>query len=215
MDEAVERAFRLARPGDAVLLSPACSSFDMFKSYAERGDRFVAAVTRLACGAGGRAMKIAGRRALFRAAAARQGAMDVVLAAVVIALIGFGVVMVYSASAIEATVVFRDPQYFLKRQAIYAAFALVDHAGRRRASTTTGCRPFTYPILGAVTLLMVLSVVGFGHTGGGAARWLALGPDPRPARRGGQARARALARVLAREEARARQERSRSACCRT
>jgi UDP-N-acetylmuramoylalanine--D-glutamate ligase len=47
LDEAVERAFRLARPGDAVLLSPACSSFDMFKSYAERGDRFVAAVKRL------------------------------------------------------------------------------------------------------------------------------------------------------------------------
>ena len=46
----------------------------------------------------------------------RQGAMDVVLAAVVVALIGFGVVMVYSASTIEATVVFRDPQYFLKRQ---------------------------------------------------------------------------------------------------
>jgi len=47
LDEAVDRAFRLARQGDAVLLSPACSSFDMFKSYAERGDRFVAAVAAL------------------------------------------------------------------------------------------------------------------------------------------------------------------------
>ena len=47
LDEAVQRAFRLARPGDAVLLSPACSSFDMFKSYADRGDRFVDAVKRL------------------------------------------------------------------------------------------------------------------------------------------------------------------------
>jgi cell division protein FtsW len=37
-------------------------------------------------------------------------------------------------------------------------------------------KPFTYPILGGVTLLMILSVTGFGHTGGGAARWLALGP---------------------------------------
>jgi UDP-N-acetylmuramoylalanine--D-glutamate ligase len=51
LDEAVQRAFRLARPGDAVLLSPACSSFDMFKSYAERGNRFVAAVKRLGEGA--------------------------------------------------------------------------------------------------------------------------------------------------------------------
>lgn len=47
MTEAVERAAALAQPGDAVLLSPACSSFDMFGSYAERGDAFVAAVEAL------------------------------------------------------------------------------------------------------------------------------------------------------------------------
>src|SRR6185369_4641138 len=47
MDDAVRRAFRLAERGDAVLLSPACSSFDMFKSYADRGDRFRDAVARL------------------------------------------------------------------------------------------------------------------------------------------------------------------------
>ncbi|MEI9954655.1 MAG: UDP-N-acetylmuramoyl-L-alanine--D-glutamate ligase [Pseudomonadota bacterium] len=48
MDDAVNQAFGAARAGDAVLLSPACSSFDMFKSYADRGDRFVSAVQRLA-----------------------------------------------------------------------------------------------------------------------------------------------------------------------
>jgi len=43
-DEVVATARRLARPGDAVLLSPACSSYDMFRNYEERGDRFRAAV---------------------------------------------------------------------------------------------------------------------------------------------------------------------------
>jgi UDP-N-acetylmuramoylalanine--D-glutamate ligase len=48
LDVAVERAYRRARPGDAVLLAPACSSFDMFRSYVDRGERFVQAVERLA-----------------------------------------------------------------------------------------------------------------------------------------------------------------------
>jgi UDP-N-acetylmuramoylalanine--D-glutamate ligase len=47
MVDAVRKAFELAQPGDAVLLSPACSSFDMFKSYAERGDRFAEAALSL------------------------------------------------------------------------------------------------------------------------------------------------------------------------
>lgn len=47
MDEAVKTAAGLANTGDAVLLSPACASFDMFSGYAERGDTFMEAVGRL------------------------------------------------------------------------------------------------------------------------------------------------------------------------
>jgi UDP-N-acetylmuramoylalanine--D-glutamate ligase len=47
MDSAVIRAHALAKPGEAVLLAPACASFDMFKSYAQRGDVFCAAVRAL------------------------------------------------------------------------------------------------------------------------------------------------------------------------
>jgi UDP-N-acetylmuramoylalanine--D-glutamate ligase len=39
-DDAVLRAGALARPGGAVLLSPACASFDQFGGFAERGERF-------------------------------------------------------------------------------------------------------------------------------------------------------------------------------
>jgi UDP-N-acetylmuramoylalanine--D-glutamate ligase len=47
MREAVARAADAARPGDAVLLSPGCASFDWYNSYAERGDDFAAAVAEL------------------------------------------------------------------------------------------------------------------------------------------------------------------------
>jgi UDP-N-acetylmuramoylalanine--D-glutamate ligase len=52
MDEAVEIAYRASRPGDAVLLSPACASFDMFRNYGHRGEMFARAVDDLAERAG-------------------------------------------------------------------------------------------------------------------------------------------------------------------
>jgi UDP-N-acetylmuramoylalanine--D-glutamate ligase len=48
MDAAVQQAVRQARPGDAVLLSPACASYDMFSGYEQRGDVFREAVRRWA-----------------------------------------------------------------------------------------------------------------------------------------------------------------------
>jgi UDP-N-acetylmuramoylalanine--D-glutamate ligase len=50
MVEAVRLAREMARPGDAVLLSPACASWDMYRSFAHRGELFAEAVALLAGG---------------------------------------------------------------------------------------------------------------------------------------------------------------------
>lgn len=47
MDEAVSKAYKLAVKGDTVLLSPCCASFDLFKSYEDRGDQFKMCVRNL------------------------------------------------------------------------------------------------------------------------------------------------------------------------
>ena len=49
LELAVKAAYDLAQPGDAVLLSPACASFDMFRNYVHRAEVFVQSVKALAC----------------------------------------------------------------------------------------------------------------------------------------------------------------------
>jgi UDP-N-acetylmuramoylalanine--D-glutamate ligase len=47
MDDAVKAAYKLSKPGDTVLLSPACASFDLFDNYEDRGRTFKQCVRKL------------------------------------------------------------------------------------------------------------------------------------------------------------------------
>jgi len=47
MEEAVAQSYRVSKPGDTVLLSPACASFDLFRNYEDRGDQFKETVRKL------------------------------------------------------------------------------------------------------------------------------------------------------------------------
>jgi UDP-N-acetylmuramoylalanine--D-glutamate ligase len=53
MDDAVQAARAAALPGDAVLLAPACASFDAYRNFEERGEHFRTLVARLVAAAGG------------------------------------------------------------------------------------------------------------------------------------------------------------------
>ncbi|EYF02387.1 putative lipid II flippase FtsW [Chondromyces apiculatus] len=117
----------------------------------------------------------AARRVVDAPIGAPRGPVDAVLAAMVIALVGFGVVMVYSASAIEATVRYKDAQFFLKRQAVYAVVAIAAMFVTSRLDYRR-LKPFTYPILIGVVGMLLATVVGLGHRAGNAYRWLAIGP---------------------------------------
>ncbi len=113
-------------------------------------------------------------RELF-AKSPRVGAMDTVLAAAVIGLLGFGVVMVFSAGVVEANAEYGNPYHFMQRQSVFALAAIFAMWAVSRFDYHK-LRLLTYVTLGAVTVAMVLTITSLGHTSGGASRWIRLGP---------------------------------------
>ncbi len=103
------------------------------------------------------------------------GPADPILTAAVVAIVAFGVVMVFSASAVFAAERYDNPLHFLVRQGSFAIVGLglmlliarIDYHLYER---------FTYPALGVAVLLLMIVVLGFGHAAGGAQRWIAVGP---------------------------------------
>jgi cell division protein FtsW len=102
----------------------------------------------------------------------RRPTYDFLLLVAVLGLVGFGLVMVYSSSAITAQDKMGDSFFFLKRQAIAAALGLFGMAVAMKVGYRRMAR-LAYPLLlVAVVMLVAVLIPGLGTTVGGAKRWL-------------------------------------------
>jgi cell division protein FtsW len=93
---------------------------------------------------------------------------------VTLALVAFGLVMVYSATSAPAALGNEDPSYYLRKQGLYALVGLALLVLIRR-SGYRALRPLA-PTLLVVTIALLVAVLVVGRTVNGATRWLELGP---------------------------------------
>ena len=101
-----------------------------------------------------------------------KGRFDYILLIVVLALVGIGIVMVYSTSAILAGDRFQDPYYFLKRQALYAGIGL-GLMVVMMFFPYQALNRLAYPLLGlSIAGLIAVLIPGIGVRAGGSMRWL-------------------------------------------
>jgi len=109
------------------------------------------------------------------AAAVRTSGYDARLLFPVLFLVGIGIVMVYSASSALALKKFGSSYFFIKKQALFALLGLVALVAGRHFPYR-GLRLLAYPaIVLTLGLLLAVHLTAFGHTAGGATRWLRLG----------------------------------------
>ena len=113
-------------------------------------------------------------RNLFNNRKKEQNFFDYTLLFVVLFLVGFGLIMIYSASSYEANLDYNDPAYYLKRQAIAAflgfiAMIVVSFVPAELLSKFS----FTYYVIGLVGIFLLLTPLGI--SANGATRWLKTG----------------------------------------
>jgi cell division protein FtsW len=104
----------------------------------------------------------------------RRGVESHVLILVTLSLVAFGLVMVYSATSVSATLGNSDPGYYLKRQLLYALFGIIAMVVAARTPFSTWKRLAPGLVLGSLVLLGAVLVVA--PPVNGARRWIGLGP---------------------------------------
>jgi cell division protein FtsW len=195
MHEAVALATQRAHAGDAVLMSPACASFDMFDNYPHRARVFREAVqtagARSGHGPGERRMSRPWRHACPRCSVApaarpacapphrvRVPAFDQALLWVTVALLAFGLVMVYSASvALPDNPKFArySHTHFLVRHVLFLAIAFVAALIAFQVPLATWEKYAPWLFVLSLLLLVAVLIPGIGKGVNGARRWIGLG----------------------------------------
>jgi cell division protein FtsW len=99
---------------------------------------------------------------------------DLWLVSAVLALTGFGIVMVFSAGAVFASKTYGDWTYFLKRELVFATAGLFAFYYGARLDYSV-YRRITYPLL-FVSMILLVAVLKVGPSINGAVRWFRLGP---------------------------------------
>ncbi|MCM3632240.1 MULTISPECIES: stage V sporulation protein E [Paenibacillus] len=104
-----------------------------------------------------------------------RSAPDIWLLISILLILGIGLMMVYSASAVKGFHEFGDPFYFLKRQAIFAGLGLVSMLFLSRVNYTLWKKLAPILLLVCFGLLLLVLIPGIGVVRGGARSWLGIG----------------------------------------
>ena len=107
--------------------------------------------------------------------AVRPKSLDFILFFAVIVLLSFGVVMVYSSSAVSAYVNFNDSYYFFKRQIIWVTVGLITMLCALSVDYHVWRKLATPILIATIVLLILVLIPGFGKVVNGARRWLGFG----------------------------------------
>ncbi|MBI4711882.1 MAG: putative lipid II flippase FtsW [Planctomycetes bacterium] len=95
---------------------------------------------------------------------------------IVLALVAFGIIMVYSSSFFQAEVKINDGYFFFKRQLLWIIISVAALLLAKRVSYQEWLRLSPFMVGAAWLLLILVLIPGIGHSAGGARRWLRFGP---------------------------------------